>query len=140
MLAQLNFTRTLYASSVFLCAVAFVLLNARAFGMATTNDSAMTVLSMDEMESLAGGPSYPTSPEWKKKVEACQGFWSCPGKSKRKHRTCSCTGPPASKPCSTHWNGVPQWEWFHCKRNWLLQCSINNPTGASGGTRYRCNY
>lgn len=139
MLTQLDFTRNHYVSSVFFCTMAFMLLNAPAFAVDTTDDGAMTVLSMEEMESLAGGQSYP-SPNWKKYKEACQGFWSCPGQSKREYRTCSCTGPPKSQPCSTHYNGTPQWKRFSCKRNWLLQCSINNPTGAQGGTRYRCNY
>ena len=138
MLTQLNFPRTPFVSILFFCTVAFVMLKNPVFALDTTNGGNMTVLSMEEMQSIAGGPTYP-GPNWKKEVKACQGFWSCPGKSKRTHRTCSCTAPPRSTPCSTHYNGTPLWEWFHCKRNWLLQCSIDVATGARGGDRYKCN-
>ena len=63
MLTRLNSTRTPYVSLFAFCAVAFVLLNAPVFAMDTTNDGNMTVLSMEEMETLAGGSYYSKNPQ-----------------------------------------------------------------------------
>lgn len=68
MLTRLNFTRIPYVSLFAFCTVAFVLLNALVFAMDTTNDGNMTVLSMEEMESLAGGASC-NEPNWRPSID-----------------------------------------------------------------------
>lgn len=137
MLTRLDFTRNSYVSSVFLCTMAFVLLNAPAFAVDITNDGAMMVLSMEEMESLAGGPSYP-GPYHMSGKSACSTGWSCPSPQDTVYTDCNCTGPPRSKPCSTHYIGI-LWKEYSCKRNAFRRCTKNYPTGNSGGRRYKCS-
>ena len=140
MLTRLNFTRNPYVSSVFLCAVAFVLLNAPAFAVDTTNDGAMTVLSMEEMESLAGGSGHHKGPKIYPAKSACDTGWRrCPSPSTRRYRDCACEGSLQSQPCSTHYNGVPLWKDYSCRRDWILRCAVASATGAQGGIRYKCN-
>ena len=138
MLTQLSFVPRTYVLSVFLCIIALMLLNTSGYAADATNDGAMTVLSMEDMGSLAGGAHR--GPNWSSYREACSGGWSsCPSISTRTYRDCSCTGPLQSQPCSTHWNGVPLWKDFSCGRDWIGRCKRDGATGAQGGIRYRCS-
>ena len=138
MLTRLTFTRSPYVSSVCLCAVAFVLLNASTFAVdTTTNDGEMTVLSMEEMESLAGGSSHHQGPRKLPGKTACSTGWSCPSPSDDEYEDCNCTGPLQSEPCSTHYIGI-LWKEFSCKRDWIARCTKAAATGFSGGRRYEC--
>ena len=80
MLTRFNCTPNQFVYSVFLCAIAFTLLNPPVYAADTTNDGAMTVLRMEEMESLAGGQSYP-GPRSFPGSSACSTGWSCPSPS-----------------------------------------------------------
>ncbi len=56
MLTRFSLPQNQFLLSVFLSVIAFLLLNTLAYATDATEDGSMTVLNMEEMEHLAGGP------------------------------------------------------------------------------------
>ncbi len=135
MLTRLNFTRNSYVSLFAFCTVAFVLLNAPVFAMDTPSNGTMTVMSLQEMELLAGG-SY-REPNW---VDASStscgslcGF--CSPDMYYIFRTCFCNGPTIVPYCAEKASGHG-WSRYSCGCA-LWSCDTKFFMG-TGGTRYRC--
>ena len=135
MLTRLNLTRNPYVPAMFLCAVAFVLLNASVFAVDTTNDRTMTVLSMEEMEHLAGGPyrSPKDVPATSAYCGSLCGF--CSYDAYYTFKTCFCNGPSTVPYCMEVENGAG-WSRYRCGCS-LWSCSTKFFMG-KGGTRYKC--
>ena len=137
MLTRLNLTRNPYVPAMFLCAVAFVLLNVPVSVADTSVNFGMTVLSVEDMESLGGGFGVCRNPNWRDSIEADCGSVCgfCASEAYHTFKTCFCDGSYDNKVCEEE-EGGKLWSRYGCGCA-LWSCSTKFFAG-SGGTRYRC--
>ena len=135
MLIRLSFAPKPFVFSVCLFTMAFVLLNVPVFAADSTRDAGMAVLSMDEMETLAGGSYRSKNPQ--PSIPANCGSWclSCADVAYNVFSTCFCNGSTSVPYCVEQARGVA-WSKYKCGCA-LTGCSTKYYLGR-GGTRYKC--
>lgn len=139
MLTRFNFTAKSVVSFVFLCVVALIVLNTPVFATDTTPGTDMTVLSMEEMDQLAGGNGvqYYTPVWYETTYPDCWGIcFFCPEVDYLAYSTCVCAGSPTSQYCKEEVKGFG-WIEYDCGC-WFPTCNITGLNGY-GGTAYYCD-
>ena len=135
MLTRFSLPQNQFLLSVFLSVIAFLLLNTLAYATDATEDGSMTVLNMEEMEHLAGGPyrSPKDAPAIPANCGSVCGF--CYQYAFYTFKSCFCNGSSFVPYCKEKESGKG-WSKYSCGCA-LWTCSTKFFMG-SGGKRYTC--